>query len=133
MEDELLNSPIGDLTPIDLIFIPAVNFVQSHKLLGQLAAVAELPDDSAIEFHLINLTVLHIGRAGRIRTVEILVLPRSNADRPRSAHVDKRVIKVSIVVEDLNAGPRPLVPQALMKLPFLSNFTTLLLLYPSET
>ena len=67
MKGKLLNTPVRNLTHVDFIFVPAVDFVHRHELFQLLAAAPEFPEDLAIQLHFVNFAVVrHIGRAGRV-------------------------------------------------------------------
>src|SRR5580692_1884214 len=74
--------------------------MNGHELLEHLAAGSELPDNSAVQFHFVNLAaVLHRGGARRVGTVKVLVFARGNADGPGRAHIDVGGFEVAVVVK----------------------------------
>ena len=104
MKRELLHAPIGDFADVQLIIGAAVHFVHGHELLQLLAAAPEFPEYLAIQLHLVDFAVVHVGGAGGVGAVEILVLPWRDADGPGSADVYIHGLERAIVVEDLDAA-----------------------------
>src|SRR4051812_45210942 len=54
-QDDLLRAPRGDFRHEQLIRITAVNLMNRAELAKGLARFAELPDDLAVELHLVDL------------------------------------------------------------------------------
>src|ERR1700693_2043466 len=61
MEREFLYAPIGNFSGVHFVVGSAIEFMNGHKLLRLLAALAEFSKDAAVEFHLVNLSaVFHV-------------------------------------------------------------------------
>src|ERR1700681_217912 len=108
MKNDLLRTPGGNLGRIDLVRVPAVELVDRAELLRRVAGLAELPEDRAVELHLVDLAggVPRRRRAAvgpRIGDEQVLMRPARDADRPRVADVVVDGLQVEVVVEDLNA------------------------------
>src|SRR5579864_1597076 len=101
VQGELLNAPIRNFTRVDFVVGPAVKLMHRHELLQRLAALPELAQDFAVQFHFVDLAVVgHIRRASGVGAVEILMLARRDADCPRRAHIDIARLVISVVVKD---------------------------------
>src|ERR1700730_2931922 len=87
-KDDLLRTPGGDLGDIELVRVPAVELVDRAELLRGVAGLAELPEDRAVELHLVDLAGGVARPRGaavgeRIRDEQVLMRPPRDAKRPR--------------------------------------------------
>src|SRR5690349_2790337 len=81
VQGQFLNPPVGDLPHIYFVVFAAVHLVNGAELLQLFTAGAELAENGAIEFHLIDgrlIEVLGVGIGG----IQILVRPGSDAQGP---------------------------------------------------
>src|SRR5439155_9941307 len=75
------------------------------ELFQELTRDSELAQDSSVQLHLVDLPVVHRSGSVGVRTVEILMTPRGDADCPWSAYVRVLSLEGSVVIENL----KPLV------------------------
>src|ERR1700730_6635648 len=105
VQRELLHAPVRNFTDVELIFVPAVDFVDRSEFLQLLAGLAELAEDLAIELHLVDFAVvIEITGTVGVRAVEVLVRARRDTHGPRRAYVEEHRFQSAIVVEHLNAA-----------------------------
>src|SRR6185436_11947886 len=62
LEHDLLGAPGGDLDDHELVGIAAVHRVHGAELTQLLPGLAELTDDGAVEFHLVDLAAHRVER-----------------------------------------------------------------------
>src|SRR6516225_10853811 len=103
MQNQLLHSPVRDLANIELVRIAAIDLVNRAEFFQQLPRFAEFTQDAAVQLHLVDLAVVHIGRAVGIGTEEILMRSRRDADSPWRADIDVLRLEFAVIVEHLNA------------------------------
>src|SRR5437867_744199 len=113
LENDLLYSPGRDFGNDQFVLIPAIDRMDRAEFSKLFPGLAELTDDGAVQFHLVNLAadghqarVVIVGI--RIRTVQILVRAGTDANGPRCADVIVNFDEVQIAVEYLNT-PVPAV------------------------
>ena len=107
MQGDLLHAPVRQLTHVQFIGVAAVYLIDRTELLNELARFTELAHNPAVQFHLVDLAVVHRAGVVGIGRVEILVGPGGNANRPGRARIGELGLEFAVVVEDLNA----LVPE----------------------
>src|SRR6266850_139490 len=106
---DLLCAPRRNFRDKQLIRVATVDFVNGLELAKILARLAELSDDAAVEFHLVDFAGdlpgrCRIGIRVRVRRVKVLVRARRNAYRPGAAHVGIHRLELEVVVQDHDAG-----------------------------
>src|SRR5438067_11872698 len=104
MQVELLDAPACDFGGKDFVFATAIHGVNGGEFFNLLAGFAELAEDSAAQFHFIDLAadgieerIVVVGI--RIRTVKILVRARSDTYSPGCAYVIVDRLHLEIVAQ----------------------------------
>ena len=108
VQDDLLRAPRGNFGHEQLVRIAAVDLVNRAELAEALARLAELPDDLAVQLHLVDLAGDGPRRRGiavgvRVGHEEVLMRPRRDAHGPRVADVVVDGSQDQVVVEHLHA------------------------------
>src|SRR6267143_7051664 len=73
LQHQLLHAPVGELADENPVRIPAVDLVNRPELLHLLAALAEAPDDLAVQLHLVDLAVVEVADRVRVGAEEVLM------------------------------------------------------------
>src|ERR1700676_2485214 len=96
MQYQLLHPPVRQLAHEDLARIAAIDLMHCAQFLDQLAGLTELAQDAPVEFHFVDLTVVH-GSAGiGIGSIQIRMGSPRNANRVRRADAGVLRFEVSI-------------------------------------
>src|SRR5882762_450854 len=73
LQHQLLHAPVGELADQNAVRVAAVDLVNRPELLHLLAALAEAPDDLAVQLHLVDLAVVEVADRVRVGAEEVLM------------------------------------------------------------